>query len=334
MATIKDVAKEAGVSVTTASRVINKAQYTSETAVKAVNAAMEKLGYRPNINAQALVTKSSNTIGVIVNDVSSPFFGAMVKAIDVVAIEHKKRLLIGNGYHNAGKEREAINLLLDSHCESLVVHSKGLHDEELIELAGKIPGMVLINRNVVGIESRCIALDNYRGSYMATEYLIRNGHKHIGYLCSSHSIDDAYDRKSGYIAALKDNGIEPEEEYIAYGEPDEQGGELAMSNLIAKNMPVTAVAAYNDYMAAGGMVMLQENGINIPEEMSIVGFDDGYIASCIYPRLTTIKYPIQVMAQEAVKLSLSLVSNKPLHHRVNNLFMPILIRRSSVSCIS
>lgn len=334
MATIKDVAKEAGVSIATTSRVINNAPHTSETAITAVKAAMEKLGYRPNANARALVSKSSNAIGVLVNDVSAPFFGSMIKAIDTVASEQEKQLLIGSGYHDATKERNAINLLINSRCESLVVHSKGISDEELVKLANEVPGLVLINRIVPDIENRCIALDNRRGSYIATQYLIKNGHKHIGYICSSHNIEDAHDRLAGYLDALKDNGIEPSDEYIEYGEPDELGGEQAMVNLMAKNTDITAIATYNDYMAAGCLALLQENGIRIPEDMSVIGFDDGHIARFIYPRLTTIRYPIQVMANQAVKLSLQLASDEPKEQSEHKLFMPILVRRASVRNIS
>ena len=333
MATIKDVAKEAGVSIATTSRVMNNAQHTSESAIVAVKEAMIKLGYRPNANARALVSKSSNTIGVLVNDVSAPFFGTMVKAVEAIASEQEKQLLIGSGYHDPVKERNAINLLINSRCESLVIHSKGLTDRELTELAGEIPGMVVINRIVPEIASRCIALDNRKGAYMATEYLIRNGHRHIGYICSSHEIEDAYDRKAGYLDALRDNGIEVIDEYIEYNEPDELGGEQAMVNLIAKNTPITAIATYNDDMAAGCLVLLQENGVRIPEDMSVVGFDDGHLARYIYPRLTTIRYPIQVMAKEAVKLSLQLANNEKTDRNAHKLFVPTLVRRASVgSC--
>jgi len=150
--------------------------------IKDVKAAMEKLGYRPNANARALVSKSSNAIGVLVSDVSAPFFGIMVKA-----------------------------------CESLVLHSKGMSDQELTKLAKEVPGMVLINRVVPDIASRCIALDNRKGAYIATEYLIKNGHKHIGYIASSHNIDDAHDRLAGYFDALRDYGIEARDEYVEYG---------------------------------------------------------------------------------------------------------------------
>lgn len=333
MVTIKDVAKKAGVSIATTSRVINNAPHTSEAAIFAVKEAMMKLGYRPNANARALVSKSSNTIGVLVNDVSAPFFGTMVKAIEAVANEQEKQLLIGSGYHDAVKERNAINLLINSRCESLVVHSKGLSDQELTNLTDEIPGMVVINRIVPEIASRCLALDNRKGSYMATEYLIHNGHKHIAYICSSHDIEDAHDRKAGYLDALCDNDIEIRDEYIEYGEPDELGGEQAMVDLIAKNLPITAVATYNDDMAAGCLVLLQENGMRIPEDISVIGFDDSHIARYIYPRLTTIRYPIKIMAKEAVKLALQLANNEESGQNEHKLFVPILVRRASVGSI-
>ncbi|SEG18248.1 substrate-binding domain-containing protein [Vibrio hangzhouensis] len=332
MATIKEVAKEAGVSIATTSRVINNAPHTSEAAIIAVKQAMKKLGYRPNANARALVSKSSNTIGILVHDVSAPFFGAMVKAIDSVACEQGKQILIGSGYHDPVKERNAINLLMSSRCESLVIHSKGLSDQELTELAQEIPGMMVINRSVPAIADRCIALDNFKGAYLATEFLIKNGHRKIGYIASNHDIDDAYDRKAGYLAALIDHDIEAHEELIESGEPDEIGGEQAMVNLLAKNLSLTAVATYNDDMAAGCLALIQENGIRIPEDMSVIGFDDGLIARFIYPRLTTIRYPIQVMAKQAVLEALDRAAGKEVV-REQNLFAPILVKRSSVGRI-
>ncbi|PSW21303.1 LacI family DNA-binding transcriptional regulator [Photobacterium sanctipauli] len=329
MATIKDVAKEAGVSVATASRVINKAPHTSQTAITAVNAAMEKLGYRPNANARALVSKTTNTIGVLVNDVSAPFFGAMVKAIDGVANENGKQLLIGNGYHDADKERKAIELLINSRCESLVIHSKGLSNEELVNFAKEVPGLVVMNRIIPEIAERCIALDNHRGSYMATENLIRHGHKHIGYICSSHDIEDADARRAGYLQALEDNGLTASANYIEYGEPVEEGGEYAMTNMLAKNLPITAIAAYNDYMAAGCLSVLHENNIKTPEQISVIGFDDGQIARYVHPKLTTVRYPIHLMAEQAAKLALQLAAKEPVepHTRI---YVPTLVRRMSV----
>ncbi|MGF1758258.1 substrate-binding domain-containing protein [Photobacterium sagamiensis] len=330
MATIKDVAKEAGVSVATVSRVINKSPKASQAAIETVNQAMHKLGYRPNANARALVSQSTNTMGVLVGDVSDPFFGTLVKAVDGIARRNGKHILIGNGYHDAVTEREALELLINSRCDSLVIHSKGLTNQELIAFAQEVPGLVLINRYIPEIAERCIALNNHKGSYLATEYLIRHGHQHIGYICSNHNIEDTEQRKAGYLEALKAHDLTSSDSYIEYASPNEQGGESAMTNLLAKNLPITAVATYNDYMAAGALSVLDENGISAPEQMSLIGFDDGLIAKYLHPKLTTIRYPILMMAEQAAQLSLKLANGKT-NDPGTRMFMPTLVRRLSVS---
>ena len=329
MPTIKDVAKEAHVSIATVSRVLNKSPKASSASIESVTKAMKKLGYRPNAAARALVNQSTNTIGVLVGDVSDPFFGSMVKSIDTIVSQHGKHLLIGNGYHSAKKEREAIELLINHRCEALVIHSKSLSSEELIDFAVEIPGMVLINRFIPEIADRCIALDNHKGSYIATEYLIKNGHTHIGYICSNHDIEDTKQRKAGYIEALKAHGLPFSESYVEYGSPDEKGGEHAMNNLLAKNLPLTALATYNDYMAAGTLSVLEENGIQAPTDMSLIGFDNGLIAKYLHPKLTTVRYPIQMMAEKAAMLALKLVLDEDAKAETN-MFVPTLVRRLSV----
>jgi Transcriptional regulators len=207
MATIKDVARLAGVSVATVSRVINDSPKASDASRQAVQNAMETLNYHPNANARALAQQSTDTIGLVVGDVSDPFFGAMVKAVEQVSYQTGNFLLIGNGYHNEQKERQAIEQLIRHRCAALVVHAKMLPDDELIHLMKQIPGMVLINRIIPGFEKRCVALDDHYGAWLATRHLIQQGHTRIGYLCSNHSISDAEDRLRGYYDALRENGL-------------------------------------------------------------------------------------------------------------------------------
>ena len=333
MATIKDVARLANVSVATVSRVTNKSPKASAASIKVVHAAMATLGYRPNANARALASQTSNTVGVVVSDVSDSFFGSLVKAVDQVAHVQGKHLLIGNGYHDEQYERDAINLLINNSCEALVVHSKALPDDELIALSKEVPGLVLINRYIPEIAERCIRLDNERGSYLITEHLIKNGHQHIAYICSNHSIDDAEQRKRGFLNALADNDLHCSEPYIEYAVPNEQGGEQAMSNLLAKGLPITAVVAYNDAMAAGALSLMYDNDIQVPEQVSLVGFDDALIAQYVKPKLTTMRYPIQMMATQAARLALSLAKNETLDSVTTNSFMPTLVRRHSVAAL-
>ncbi|GLS91101.1 transcriptional regulator [Psychromonas marina] len=328
MSTIKDVAKEAGVSIATVSRVVNKSPKASKSAVESVTNAMKKLGYRPNEAARALVSQKSNIIGVVVSDVSDPFFGLLIKTVDKIAYQHGKHTLIGNGYHQAEQERDAIELLIKNRCDALIVHAKALTDEELIHYAKEVKGMVLINRFIEQIADRCISLDNYQGAYIATEHLIKNGHKNIACIASNHLIEDADARKSGYLAALKDHDIILSEDYIAAATPDAEGGIEAMNNLLEKDINITAVLAYNDYMAAGALSVAQEKGIQVPKQLSIVGFDNGLIARYLYPRLTTVNYPIELMAEKAAILALKRANNETVETQQLN-FSPTIVLRDS-----
>jgi len=329
MATIKDVAKLAGVSVATVSRVINQSPKASESSRLAVTSAMEQLQYHPNANARALAQQSTETIGLVVGDVADPFFGAMVKAVDEVAWQTGNFLLIGNGYHNEQKERQAIEQLMRHRCAALVVHAKKIPDSELIGLMKQIPGMVLVNRLLPGFENRCIALDDRYGAWLATRHLIQQGHKNIAFICSTHAISDAQDRLQGYYDALREHNLMENERLVAFGEPDELGGEQAMTELLGRGKNFTAVACYNDSMAAGALAVLSDNGVRIPEEMSLIGFDDVLVSRYVRPRLTTVRYPIVTMAQQAAELALALASNAPLPE-VTNMFSPTLVRRHSV----
>jgi len=330
MATIKDVAREAGVSIATVSRVVNKSPKAGKSSIQSVQAAMKKLNYRPNANARALVSKNTNTIGVLVGDVSDPFFGSIIKAVDQVAREHNKHLLIGNGYHDADIERNAIELLINSGSESLVIHSKALTNQELIEFSKEAPGLVLINRYIPEIAERCIAFDNFKGAYMATEFLINNGHKHIAYINSNHKIDDAEQRKAGYLSALKDNNLTCPTSYTQEVEPSDEAGKQAMLELLSKNIPITAVQTYNDVIAAGVLAALEESEIAVPAKMSLVGFDNGLISRYVHPKLTTINYPIEIMAKQAILLSIKLARKESCEPK-NVMFSPTLVQRLSVS---
>ena len=204
-----------------------------------------------------------------------------------------------------------------------------LPDAELIHLMKQIPGMVLINRIIPGYEKRCVALDDRYGAWLATRHLIQQGHTRIGYLCSNHPISDAEDRLQGYYDALRENNLPCNDRLVAYGEPDESGGEQAMTELLGRGRNFTAVASYNDSMAAGAMGVLNDNGIEVPAEISLIGFDDVLVARYVRPRLTTVRYPIVTMATQAAELALALADKNP-PPDITHLFSPTLVRRHSV----
>lgn len=330
MITIRDVARLAGVSVATVSRVLNNNSAVTAETRENVLQAVESLGYRPNANAQALATQVSDTIGVVVMDVSDPFFGALVKAVDTVAQQMNKHVLISNSWHQEEKERHAIEVFIRQRCNALIVHAKTLSDHELASFMDQVPGMVLINRIVPGYAHRCVCLDNVSGALMATRMLQQQGHTRIGYLSSCHPIEDVAQRRDGWQQALAEQGSAPPEGWIASGEPDMQGGEAAMVELLGRNLHLTAVFAYNDSMAAGALTALKDNGIRVPQHVSIIGFDDIPISRYTDPQLTTVRYPIVSMAKLATELALKGAASQ-LDHTAQHCFMPTLVRRHSVA---
>ncbi|CAJ0999558.1 HTH-type transcriptional regulator GalR [Sodalis praecaptivus] len=200
--------------------------------------------------------------------------------------------------------------------------------DELNTLMAHMQGMVLINRILPDYADRCVALDDRYGAWLATRHLIQMGHQRIAFICSSHSIPDSVDRLRGYRDALEEFHIELDEKLIAYGEPDEVGGEQAMTELLGRGRNFTAIACYNDSTAAGAMAVLSDNGIEVPQDMSLVGFDDVLISRYLRPRLTTIRYPVVAMATQAAQLALA--NGEPLPE-VTNMFSPTLVRRHSVA---
>ncbi|KUE78537.1 substrate-binding domain-containing protein [Aeromonas schubertii] len=332
MSTIKDVARLANVSVATVSRVMNNSPKASAASREAVRKAMSELGYTPNANARALVNRTCDTMGVVVGDVADPFFGTLVRGVSTVAVEQKLHLLMGNGFHRAEQEREAIELLIGKRCEALVVHSKALSDEALVEYAQQVPGMVFINREVAALPGRCIALNNRLGTTVATRHLLELGHRHIAFLCSDHAIEDAALRHQGWQEALREGGVSAHDEWVEWGAPSEEGGEQAMLNLLAKGLPLTAVVAYNDAMAAGALSVLADNGLRVPEEVSVVGFDDLVYARYLRPKLTTLRYPIELMAAQAARLALQLAAGDA-PAEGSRLYAPTLVNRQSVTAV-
>ena len=282
---------------------------------------------------RALSQQNANTIGIVVADLSDPFSGAMISTVEKVAAKNGHFLLIGNGYHNKKQEYNAITNLIEHRCSSLVVHAKMLEDDQLIKLMQQIPGMVLINRILEGFEKRCIALNSRYGSYLAVKHLIQHGHTNIGYLCSNHSISDSADRLQGYKDALIEHHIDINDNFIAFGSPNEEGGEQAMMSLLERNREITAIACYNDSMAAGAMSVLYDNDIKIPDDISIIGFDDLLIARYLHPKLTTIRYPLHTMAEQAAELALQLAKGEPPPANLINVFIPTLTKRYSVNNI-
>ncbi|WP_438864207.1 LacI family DNA-binding transcriptional regulator [Neptunicella sp.] len=332
MATIKDVARQAGVSVATVSRVANNGPKVGQKTRDKVTKIMQELGYTPNANARALVTQKSSTVGVVIPDLTDPFFASLANGVEKIARQENRQLLLSTGMISADSERQAINLLLERRCDIIVVHSKKLADEELIALSQKVPGLVFIDRYIDAIANRCIWLDNYEGGKIAARHLLALQHTEFACISSKYRIEDPGLRLRGFEDELEAAGYALDPKLIEYGTPNLQGGEAAAQHLLASGKSFSALFVYNDAMAIGAISTLEDNGYKVPADISVIGFDDVLLSRYSNPKLTTLNYPIEHMAMLATKLAVKLASNDLADEdKINLKHIPKLVKRESTS---
>ena len=331
MTTIKDVAKLAGVSVATVSRVVNNVPRVSPKTKEAVLKVMQELNYTANANARALVTQKNMTIGVVIPDLTDPFFALLAHGVEQIAREQNMQLLLSTCLLTPESEHQAINLLIERQCDVMIVHSTKLKDDELIALSKKVPGLVLIGRLIDKISHRCVWLDNAEGGKIAARHLLSLNHKKFAYISSSLKVDDKNLRLQGFKNALSNDSKE-NDYMIKEGYPDYQGGERAAQDLLATGNDFSALFVYNDAMAIGAISALEDNGFHVPMDISVIGFDDVLLSSYSRPKLTTLNYPIEEMAMNATKIALSLKTNSDtLIFDEPNRYIPRLVKRESTT---
>ncbi|AEE22566.1 transcriptional regulator, LacI family [Glaciecola sp. 4H-3-7+YE-5] len=333
MATIKDVAKLAGVSPATVSRVLSSTVAVSPKTKARIEKAIAELDFRPNAHARALVSKSTHTIGVVISQLADPFFAQMASSIENVAKKRKFKVLVSTGSLDAQKELTAIKSLQAQRCEAMVVNSKALPDDVLIDLAQRIPGFVLINKFIPQISERCVWFDNVSGGKVMADHIASLGHTQIAVISTKDRIYDATHRLNGIRESLNDYQIPLLDEYIAHGTPDYDGGRAAVESLVLRGCQFSAVLCYNDAMATGVISALTDLGKKIPDDVSVVGFDDVLLAKYCMPKLTTVKYPIDIMARKATELALSFISkDQPVKSVVKDYqYKPFLVKRESAT---
>ena len=260
-----------------------------------------------------------------------PFFGTLACGAAEAAIEKNYRVLISNAEGSEQAELDAIDSLVQHHCNAIVFHSQHCSDEVLVTLAEKISGLVFINRFIAEIPHRCIWLDNNLGAQKASSFLLEKGHTNFAVITRKDSNPDSLLRLEGIHTALNNANIQLDNSMIEYGATaDMKGGKEAVSALFKKDKKFTALLVYNDNMAIGAVHELNARGIRVPEDISVIGFDDMLISVACIPQLTTMHYPVREMAQFATKLAIELSTNPEPKGRTH-LFMPHLIERDSVA---
>jgi len=300
MANIKDVAERAGVSITTVSHVINDTRFVSEILQKRVNDAMRELDYHPNSLARSLRSGRTRTIGLIVPDISNLFFAEIARKIEDRGLEQGYSVIFCNSDDDDKKEAAYIDVLIDKQVDGIIFISAGFEGENIQKpIRFNIP-IVIADRDLVDVSTDVVLVDNLTGGYEATKYLIELGHTRIACISGPSRLTPSSQRVEGFHQALIEARIDMIGSLEIAGDFRFQSGEMAMAKLLDSNTLPTAVFACNDMMAFGAIREINNKGLRVPDDISIIGFDDIPLAQCFYPSITTVAQPIKMMADLVV----------------------------------
>jgi LacI family transcriptional regulator len=308
--TIVDVAEKAGVSFGTVSRVINNDIHVRPETRERVQGVMQKLGYTANRQARSLAGGRSNIIGVLVPDLGTGYIGEIIRGIDAELSLTDLDLILYTTHRTASKEANYVANLAKGMVDGLLLVLPRSPADYTGTLTNRGVPFVLIDHQGIGRDCPAVGATNWQGAYHATEYLIKLGHTRIGFITGSMDLGCADERLEGYRSALRTYHLPNEPELIYEGtffQPDGYAGASALLNLIH---PPTAIFASNDVMAMGVMDAVRNRGFRVPDDISIVGFDDIPQASMVRPGLTTVNQPLEKMGRVATQMLLDLFRNK------------------------
>ena len=329
MATIYEVSKLAGVSLATVSRVMNNSGNVTAKTRQKVLSAIAELGYRPNSMAQSLASKRSNSVGILIPELYGPFFGVMLSSVEQELRDAGKRVVITAGHSNEIKERDCIDFLLGSSCDALILHVYSVPDRLLVSLNQGPAPIILLNRLIPEMADRCITLDNEHGGYVAAKCLLERGHTQIAYVSGPRWKEDSFKRLAGHKRAFAEFGVEMDERLLFEGDFEEASGRRAMEHFLQLDVPFTGVVCANDEMAAGVMDTARQNGLAIPDDVSVIGYDNVDFTTYLNPKLTSIGCQIRKMGQMAARCVLKNAYNES-DLEIRNTFEPELVLRESV----
>jgi LacI family transcriptional regulator len=325
MVTIKDVAKRAGVAASTVSYVINnKKSVKKETRERIINA-IEELNYSPNLVARSLKTKITHTIGVIVPDLSNMFFTDIIRGIEDTMSKEGYVIILCSTYENIEKEKRDLSILLKKDIDGLIYVSAGKNRIYISD--HKIP-IVLVDRKI-GESYLSVMVNNKKGGFLATDHLLDKNNAEVFILTGPLTINTYFERMNGYIEALKKHGYEYNEHLVINCDSSYAGGIKAIEELLKNKISFRSIFAANDLIALGAMKAIIKNGLRIPNDVSIVGFDDISTSAIVNPSLTTIRQPKYLMGVKAAELILDQLNNRSIDNRHILLEPEIIVRETT-----
>jgi DNA-binding LacI/PurR family transcriptional regulator len=332
--TIYDVAKIAGVSPSTISRVMNTPEIVAEDTRQKVTNVVKELAYIPNMMAANMPRRKTNYIGLIIPDITNIFFSNLVRGVQDVCEKRGYSVLVVNSDDSQKKEGHYLKLLYSRRVDGIIMTVAGYREEkfpeEEISLLKKMC-IVFIDREINGLNAPIIEVNNFKGAYSAVKYLLKMGHKKILYLAGIEGTKTNQERRKAYLAALEEANINWKKEIVGNFRLDAAYQKIIDYWPQLKNsveLP-TAIFAANDLMAIGALKAFTQLKVRVPEDISIIGFDNIPFSDCTYPPLTTIAQPTYLMGQKAVETLIKLINKKKIKKSVE--LETELIERDSVS---
>jgi LacI family transcriptional regulator len=307
--TLGMVAEHAGVSPSTVSRILNGTAIVSDEKRAAVDSAIAKLGFVPNPMARGLAGGRTLSIGVVTQAIDSPFYGAALRGIEVDLGVAGYSPLFMSGHWRSDVESRCIEVLRARRVDGLIVLTGRLSDAVLRAVARSTP-VVVTGRSLKGANLVSLDFDNREGARLATRHLLELGHRRIAFIAGDPEHPDATERQTGYQEALEAAGLRVDPQLVQQGDFTEHSGLTAVERLLAGGKRFSAIFAANDQMAFGAAVGLYRHGLRVPDEFSLVGFDD--VAGAVYfvPPLTTVHNPVQEVGELAARAMLALLGGK------------------------
>ena len=327
MASIKDVAKAAGVSTATVSRVLSNGLHVRPEVRERVMEAVDKLAYRPNLLARSLRSQQSNTIGLIVSDIRNPFFTSMSRAVEDTAYEQGFSLVLCNTDENPEKEAIYLNLMQDENVAG-VIFSPTRYTAANFTAANVSFPTVIVDRLLNGTDVDVVILDNVDAGYRLTTHLIENGYRRIGALCGEMSMTGR-ERQLGYEKALRAHDLAPIGELVKYVQPKTEAGYAATLKMLDTAQPPDALFTTNSLLAEGALQAIRERNLTIPDDIALVTFDETTWASLVQPAITLIAQPTYDIGKTATELLLQRIADPHRPTRQVILKGQLLVRDSS-----
>jgi LacI family transcriptional regulator len=328
--TLGMVAQEAGVSPATVSRILNGTATVSPAKQAAVDAAIKKFGFRPNPVARGLAGGRTLSVGVLTQTLDSPFYGEALRGIEDKLERAGYIPVFVSGHWQEREERKALEALLSRRVDGVIVLAGRLSNAALKSYAKTLP-LVVVGRDLKGPRLFSLCFDNQAGAELATRHLIDQGHRRIAFIGGDPAHQDAQERQAGYVAALASAGLAPDPALMLTGDYTEMGGLDAVNRLLQSQQAFSALFAANDQTAIGASLGLYRHGLRVPDDVSLVGFDDLSLARFSIPPLTTVRQSVYEMGAQAASAMLDLLAGTP---PVADLPQPQLVPRESTRALS